>query len=95
MPVNTFAYGTQGRLVDSNKTLLYGVQGRLLYDVEIITRPRVPGGSTPSGGGGLRKQKLQVPAKDFNRDQLIAQMVREDEELVAIVVSLIESGDIK
>jgi hypothetical protein len=37
MPVNTFIYGTQGRLTTSNFTLLYGVQGRLLpFDIDLI-----------------------------------------------------------
>jgi|TARA_R110000803_G_scaffold58052_1_gene116242 hypothetical protein len=97
MAVQPLAYGLRGRLSGVNTPLEYGTRGRVVFEVVVITRPvkgrePVAGRSASYSDDGLRKQNIRV-AK-YERDKLIAQMVREDEELVSIVVTLIRNEDI-
>jgi len=82
----------EGRLQGSLRAVT--LNGHLLQ-VDVYTRPSrkdIDQNTTAGRYGEVQKRTIRV-AK-FERDKLIAQMVREDEELVAMVITLITDGDI-
>lgn len=63
--------------------------------VIIVTKPKEP----PSGPGGdvytIRRKVVDRDRFEKDRDELLAQIVREDEEIIRIIIEAINSGVIR
>lgn len=63
----------------------------VLYDIEVISRPSTE--TTSVGGGGLRvRTYTDIPEEKINKKtaDIRAQLLREDEEILAIIVKAAE-----
>ena len=58
-------------------------------EVTVTSIPIIPEKSGGSGGGHI-KRKYKVKASDFDYNQLLRQIQREDEEIISVVVSALE-----
>lgn len=64
-----------------------------LHGLEVIVVVAIPPQPIWGGnGGGVRVgvRRLKVKAKDFDRDKIIEQTVRENEELIMMILTAIE-----
>jgi len=77
------------------KTYFGGTYFGLNVTVTIVVRPSI---SIPSGGrqGEYTKRSMTLSKKEFEKDRQkhIDQLLREDEELINIIIELVKSGTI-
>ncbi len=62
-----------------------------LLEVTVIVQPKEPDGRTfHAGEASGRRTKRKVLVDKFDRDEIIHRLVREDEEVIAIIIASTE-----
>lgn len=79
----TRGMGSTGSLVTG------GMGGRWVYEVVVVVQP-IPQPGRPGGRIYESRRRRTILVDEFDRQKIIEQAVREDEELLAIVISVVE-----
>ncbi len=76
------------------KSYFGGTYFGLNVDVIIIVKPKFKYPSDSSPGDDYESKTIRVNKKKFelNKDKVINQLIREDEELVAVIILAIKEG---